>query len=183
MYPVVEPGTNLIIFAGILSITMKADIVLKVCRKCKAACCKLGGSDFTETEMKRVLKAGHPDFFVKIGNNHYELKTKKGSKSGICPYLTKDNACSIHKLRPLTCRCWPVYINYKDGEGEYILFVCPLTPLLSGKDIREMKKQAGMVREIIRTTLSDSKLPKSEIRLIEKRFGRFKRKNLRQTCN
>ena len=67
-------------------LSMDGDSALKVCQKCKASCCKLAGADFTKEEMQRVLKAGHPDHFVKLNENHYETKCK----NGICPYLNTE---------------------------------------------------------------------------------------------
>jgi len=80
---------------------------IDICKKCRASCCKLGGADFTLLEKNIVLKAGYPDFFVKINDNHYELKCT----GGICPYLTKENSCSIYNFRPLVCKSFPVYLN------------------------------------------------------------------------
>ncbi|MEM4182157.1 MAG: YkgJ family cysteine cluster protein [Candidatus Pacearchaeota archaeon] len=80
---------------------MKKDKVLEVCQKCNAACCKMGGPDFTKSEMQKVLKAEHQNFFIKINSNYYELKSKKG----VCPYLSKENSCLIHKEKPLMCKC------------------------------------------------------------------------------
>jgi len=155
---------------------MKTNTALEVCQKCKAACCKLGGGDFSKSEMQKVLKAGYPNFFSKINNNHYELKSKKG----VCPYLAKDNSCNIHKVRPLMCKCWPVYLKFKDNKKQFFLIKCPLTPIFSKQDIKLMKKQANRIpKDIITTSLSNSKLPKSDIELIEKRLKKFKRKLLK----
>lgn len=150
--------------------------ILKICQRCKAKCCKIGGPDFTKKEMKLILKAGFKDCFRKINKNHYELKSKKG----VCPYLAKDNSCSIHRLRPEMCKCWPVYIKYKGNKKEYFIAQCPLTPYLSKKEIEKMKKQASKInRKILETTFLDTKLPKSDLKLIEGRFNSFKFKRLR----
>lgn len=154
---------------------MDEDLALEICQKCKSACCKLGGPDFTKAEMTKVLKAGHKNYFVTISPNHFELKSKKG----ICPYLTKDNSCSIHDERPLMCKCWPVFLSYKDNDPKYFLIECPLTRALSKQDIQTMKKQASLIpKEIITTCFSGSKLTKSNLKLIEDRFNRFKHKPL-----
>ena len=60
---------------------MKADKFLETCQKCKAFCCKMGGPNFTESEMKRVLEAGYKNYFFEVRDKIYELKSKKG----ICP--------------------------------------------------------------------------------------------------
>lgn len=150
-------------------------MALEVCQKCKAVCCKMGGPEFTKTEMEKVLRAGYPDYFVKINEDHFELKGKKG----ICPYLAKGSSCSIHKQRPLMCKCWPVYVDYNDNKRQFILIECPLTLLLSKRDIETMKKQASLVpKELITTSFTSSKLPESDLKIIEKRFNRFKRRPL-----
>ncbi|MBU1008406.1 MAG: YkgJ family cysteine cluster protein [archaeon] len=154
---------------------MKAEMALKICQKCKAACCKMGGPDFSKSEMKKVLKAGHPNYFVELNPNHFELKGKKGR----CHYLTNSNSCRIHNERPLMCKCWPVYVNYKNNKKEFVLIECPLTSQLSKKDIQIMKYQASRIpKEIITNSFSSSKFPKSDIKIVEMRFNKFKQKPL-----
>ena len=154
---------------------MNAAKASAVCKKCRAYCCRLGGPDFTKEEMKRVLKAGHPDYFVKIGRNHHELRVNKG----ICPYLKKDNSCLIQKVKPPMCRSWPVDVEYEKNKKAFSLIKCPLTPLLSKQDIRTMKKQAGSTtKDIIKNSSTHSKLPESDIALITKRFYKLKMKPL-----
>ena len=155
---------------------MKTSEVLKVCQKCGAACCRMGGPDFTKFEMEKVLKAGYPNFFIEINSNHYEVKSKKG----ICPYLAEDNSCSIHEVRLPMCKSWPVYPHYKSGEKRYFLAECPLTPLLSKQDVQNMKEQASLIqKEIVLDSFTSSKLPKQDINLIKERFDKFKRRSLR----
>ncbi len=153
---------------------MKLENIKKVCQKCKASCCKMGGADFTKKEMKKVLNAGFKNCFSKIENNWYELK----SKNGKCPYLSKDYSCSIHKVRPLMCKCWPVYLEFKNNKKRYIIIQCPLTPHLSKKQILMMKKQASKLPkkfvECVKTNL-----PKKDFKLIMKRFNRYKKERLK----
>ena len=134
---------------------MKRDALINICQKCKATWGKLGGPCFTKREMQRVLVRGYADHFVEINAHHFELK----SKEGICPYLTKDYTCLIHKFRPIMCRCWPIYINRKK---ELFLVDCPLASFLSDKEIAIMKKQAS---RIPKKFLSDS-----DQKLIRKKF-------------
>ena len=149
---------------------MKA-ISVNICKKCKAACCKLGGADFTKKEKQRVLDAGYKDFFVRLNDNHYELT----SKNGRCPYLKQNNTCKIYEVRPLVCTTFPVYVNIdKKNNSKYEIIDCPLAKTLTQKEIKEKKKQVDMVKKIICTTFSSSKLPKKDLELIEKRFNRIK---------
>ena len=122
-----------------------------------------------------MLTAGRPDHFVKLNENHYETKCN----NGICPYLNlKDNSCSIHEVRPIVCRSFPVYVESKNGKTNLSLVDCPLSRYLSHREINVMAKQAVEVKEIITTTFSSSKLPEEDLKLIEKRFSRFKLKEL-----
>jgi Fe-S-cluster containining protein len=149
---------------------MDEAVALEICRKCQASCCKFGGADFTGGEMRRVLDAGYPNYFVKINENHYEMKSERGT----CPYLKSDYSCLIHDVRPLVCKSFPVYVVCKNNETEFCLIACPLSAVLSKNDIEVMKEQASQAEEIILTTFSDSKLPKRDLELIEKRFSKFK---------
>ncbi|MBI5077428.1 YkgJ family cysteine cluster protein [Candidatus Falkowbacteria bacterium] len=154
---------------------MKNDILLKICRQCKAACCRLGGSDVTKSEMNKILNNGQPNYFIKIGSNHYEMKSRKG----VCPYLTKDYSCSIHKVRPLMCRCWPVDAEIEDNKKCFYINICPITHLFSDADIIKLKKKLSKVPDAILTcSISNSILSKNDIKLIEERYEKFKTKSL-----
>ena len=151
---------------------MNADMALEVCKRCKAACCRLGGPWFTKADKDKVLKAGYPDFFVMCDKDFYELKSKKG----VCPYLGKDDSCSIQDAKPDMCTSWPVFSEYDGGKVSYTIAHCPLTPLLSGEDIKLMKIQAGRIpKHLIVYSLDKSKLSGQEIDLILRRFHKFKR--------
>jgi Fe-S-cluster containining protein len=152
------------------------DPFLKICQKCKAACCKMGGSDLTEREARRIMKASNPIFFRRIDKNHYEMK----SKGGVCPYLNKDHSCQIEDTKPLMCRSWPVDPDYKCKELVYEIIQCPLTRLLSPGQIKKMKKQAAKIQpHIINSSFSKSKLSKSDIDLIYARYQKFRRRSLK----
>jgi Fe-S-cluster containining protein len=148
---------------------MKLENIKQVCKKCKASCCKMGGPDFTKKEMEKVLKAGFKNCFSKIDKNRYELK----SKNGRCIYLLKNYLCSIHKVKPLMCRCWPVYRE----KGKYIIIKCPLTPYLSKRQRLEMKKQTSKLPKRFVDDIQTN-LPKKDFELVMKRFKRFKKEKL-----
>jgi Fe-S-cluster containining protein len=155
---------------------MKKDVVRDVCKKCGAACCKMGGTDFTRAEMERVLSRGFHDYFVKIGRNHYELVCRKG----ICPYLQKDNTCAINEIKPLACRSWPLYLSGASrGKTRYFMLKCPLATMLKSGEILTMKKQANHVRALIKTAFSASRIPPADMRLVRKRFNKFPKSYLR----
>jgi Fe-S-cluster containining protein len=136
----------------------------------------MGGPDFSKKEMQRVLRVGFKNYFVKISKNHYELNSKKG----ICPYLKKDNSCLIHKIKPLMCICWPVCVDLINGKKKLYLAYCPMTKLLSKKEISKCKKEARkMPNAMLEESFHISKLPKSDLRLIRKRFNKFKKIRIR----
>ena len=142
-----------------------------ICKKCRASCCKLGGTDFTLSEKTIVLDAGYPNFFVKIDDNHYELDCV----DGICPYLTKQNTCAIYEYRPLACKSFPVYVNVEDNKlsSRYKILPCPLSKFLSEDEIKEKQGQVDKIEDILKTTFSKSKLPKRDLNNIAKRFNKI----------
>lgn len=122
-------------------------------------------------ERKKILDAGYPDYFLKIDEDHYEMK----SKNGRCPYLNKDDSCSIHEVRPLPCRVFPVHPEFENNNKKYLLALCPLSKVLSKKIIKKMKIDSTKIENhITKNRFSGTNLPKSEINVITKRFNRFK---------
>jgi Fe-S-cluster containining protein len=121
--------------------------------------------------MEKVLDAGHPDFFIEINPDHFELR----SRDAVCPYLAEDYSCTIHEMRPPACRAWPVHACCEGGGREYLLMDCPIVDKLSDKELGEMMAQAGSIpEENIVNSFKLSRLSKEEIELIEKRFRMFK---------
>lgn len=116
---------------------MKLENIKNICVKCGAACCKWEGPWVTAKERAKILKAGFPDYFIEDGKGVYYLKTKRG----VCPYL-KNKLCSIQKVKPIDCRAWPVFPKIIKGKRKYFVGMCPLTPHLSFKDIKKLKKLA-----------------------------------------
>lgn len=121
--------------------------------------------------MEKVLDAGHPDFFIEINPDQFELR----SRDAVCPYLAEDFSCTIHELRPPACRAWPVHASCEEGGREYLLMDCPIVDRLSDEELGEMMAQAGSIpEENIVNSFKRSRLPKEDIELIEKRFRMFK---------
>ena len=168
---------------------MDQEKLLNICRKCKATCCKLGGTDFTKKEMQRIVNAGHKIKFKKINENHYEFKTNKKAE---CLYL-KNDACTIYNERPSACRCWPV--EYPDFEGKkkrFTLVYCPLTPYLSKEYIQQLKKIANKIPRKLgedEKGIKDKKyeemapcirrLPTKKRERVIKKYNKFKLKELK----
>jgi|SRR3989338_1749808 len=157
---------------------MNPDKILETCKACQATCCKMCGPDFSETEMKRVLAAGHPNFFNKINEHHHELKTK----DGLCPYLKEDHSCSIHELRPAMCRSWPIYPECSKDKKKYFQINCDLTPLLSEEEIEKLKKESESIpKELLVSSYNNSGLAEEEIKIGLKKFNKFKKKIIKNS--
>jgi Fe-S-cluster containining protein len=155
---------------------VKSNKFLKVCQKCKAACCRMGGPDFTEAEMKKVLKAGHKNYFFEVRDGIYELKSKKGR----CRYLKKDNSCEIQNVKPRLCQSWPVFPRIKNNKRKYLIIDCPITALLSNEQIAKCKIGASRIpKELLDVALDNSTLSKSNAKLIKTRFDKFKKQELK----
>lgn len=60
-----------------------------------------------------------------------------------------------------------------------ILNVFNITQLLTKNDIKIKKNQASRVKKLIVATFSKSKLPKSDLKIIDKRFNKFKKRDLK----
>jgi Fe-S-cluster containining protein len=126
--------------------------------------------------MKKVLKSGYKNYFFEVKDNIYELKSKRG----ICPYLTKNNSCKIHKIKPILCLCWPVFPNFRKKKKEYILIECPMTKILSKREIEKCRKEASKIsKKLLDVALDFSTISKSEAKLIQKRFNKFKKTEIK----
>jgi Fe-S-cluster containining protein len=156
---------------------MNKEKIYLICKKCKAKCCRMGGPDFTKKGMQKVLDAGFKDYFYKEREKFYGLKCKKG----ICPYLKKDYSCEIHNVLPNMCKCWPVYLEYKNGKKKFVLYNCPLTKYLNKEDIERMKKQVSKIpKEIISEPFSEGDMKlQPELKYALKIFKTFKKKEIK----
>lgn len=141
---------------------MKLENIKNVCVKCKAKCCYFGGPSLTKKEMDKILKAGFKGYFTPC-HEYFDVRTKKGK----CPYL-KNCLCSIHKLRPVSCKIWPVFAKIVRGKRKYLLYNCPLTPCLNKSDILKMRKLAGKIPDRFYKISWEGNMPPSILNKIEK---------------
>ena len=63
----------------------------------------------TEDDMKRCKQLSR--FAVKKDDCCFYIQT---DENGRCPFL-KDNKCTIHDKRPLSCRAYPFFLNKYNG--------------------------------------------------------------------
>jgi len=142
---------------------------LKICGECGAHCCKYGGTTATKEEVDKIVHAGFKNNFLKISDNAY---ITEWGEDGICPYLN-DKVCSIHKIRPLLCRCFPLF----KAENNNALFIqhCPLSGYLTKKEIEESKELLKIVpAELINASNEYNKRDKRFEEVLLKRFKRYK---------
>jgi Fe-S-cluster containining protein len=103
-----------------------------ICFECGGQCCKLGGIVATENEVKAIVKHGHPNHFERLSDDVYGTRW---GEDGICVYYENDE-CSIHSLRPLGCRLFPVV---QTMSGNIILVECSLATHLSEEELLQRK--------------------------------------------
>ncbi len=150
---------------------MNASEILKICKKCGAKCCNLGGSNITEKEREIIINAGHPDYTLMISENHYEFICENGR----CPYLKIDNTCAIQEVKPVSCQCFPVHPEFVDGKKEYFLAQCPLGKAISSEMIVELRNHATKCSDkIVKERFETSNISKEDLELIKKRLNDFK---------
>jgi Fe-S-cluster containining protein len=103
-----------------------------ICAACGGVCCKLGGVVATRNEVDAIIDRGYQNYFIEIADSVYG--TEWGD-DGVCPYF-RDNECSIHEVRPLGCRLFPVV---QTTSRDILLIECPLAPHLSREEIQNSK--------------------------------------------
>lgn len=154
---------------------VKSDQFLEVCRRCGSKCCKMGGPTLTKKERDTILKAGHKDKFFPVAKGYYEIRCKKG----LCAYLRKDDSCSIQRVKPLLCRCWPIFPEHVGRRRHFIMYQCPLAKILTKEQIDNCKREAKQVsKRFLSVALDYSTIPASEAKILERRFKRFKVRRL-----
>ena len=97
-----------------------------VCQCC-GACCRIkdGICRVSETEISRIaafLGKSEADFIAADTELAPDRKTLmlKSRPDGACAYLTDDNRCAIHAVKPDKCRTFPYEWTNADSDK-----VCP----------------------------------------------------------
>lgn len=81
-------------------------------------------------DLLRIADLGYDNFY-EFRNGFYKLRNIDGK----CFFLRLDKYCSIYPHRPLGCRVYPLI--YIEGEGVDLDSLCPISHLLSEKDLLE----------------------------------------------
>lgn len=84
-----------------------------VCLRC-GECCRKLYPEVTPEEISFLLSKLGPEIGIKIKEHlvdyspYQEEKTAPENKfiRPPCPFLTKDNLCSIHSFKPSSCQAW-----------------------------------------------------------------------------
>ncbi|EFQ56524.1 YkgJ family cysteine cluster protein [Streptococcus downei] len=113
------------------------------CRQC-ANCCKSLGPLFTEADIERISKAFRMKLSVFEGT--YLRTDEDGDKvfqSMPCPFLGKDNLCSIYEMRPKACREFPHTDRKKIYQINHLTIqntlICPAAYLF----VEKLKERLG----------------------------------------
>ena len=91
------------------------------CLRCADLCCRLGGPELLEDDVKRIEATGHSrKYFLEPEKMNqstltHAVGTLKTRKDGSCIFLTQNSEmeiiCSIYKFRPMLCKIYPFIIE------------------------------------------------------------------------
>lgn len=119
---------------------MKENWVLRIeeiCMKCGGHCCDGACPPISEDRYNYLINNGvSPDHFEFDG--YRRLKVKKNNEC----VLYHDGKCSIHAIKPETCRAGPFTFNVIDDKIEIFLkfeSICPIVRIL--KEVPEAYNQ------------------------------------------
>jgi Fe-S-cluster containining protein len=112
-------------------ITLNEDWFLRaeaICLRCGGHCCDNIHPPISQYCYERLTRAGiSPDSFEM--NGYRRLKTRS---NGECVF-SRDGKCTIHAIKPETCRAGPFTFDVKGGTIEIYLkkeYLCPIVTLL-----------------------------------------------------
>jgi Fe-S-cluster containining protein len=93
------------------------DAVGFVCRNC-GFCCKNNPPDINFKEQQKIEAQGHQNFLEnpKDPCNRNVARNKRGA----CVFLTKENTCKIHDVKPSICSLEPFIISDYDDKTNMI---------------------------------------------------------------
>ena len=104
------------------------------CKRCAALCCKLGGPELLEHDVKKIEATGYSrkDFLEPSKKTGFNLTRAVGAlktrEDGSCVFLTQNSNmecinCSIYEVRPVLCRIYPFTIERLDQNKMAIKFI------------------------------------------------------------
>jgi Fe-S-cluster containining protein len=107
----------------------------RICGKCKrrGLCCCIEPIYITKKEEKKICE--------KTGVNSFTENRLLKKNEKMCVFL-KNKLCTIHDIKPLDCRAYPIVFWSDAGHGRISYFLdldCPMAMNLSKKDIKEIQ--------------------------------------------
>jgi uncharacterized protein len=132
-----------------------------ICMRCGGHCCHDAHPPISEHCYERLLSEGIPrDFFEKDG--YRRMKTRP---DGTC-VCWKDGKCSIHTIKPETCRAGPFTFDVRGDVIEIFLkfeSICPIVRLLKETPEAYHQQYSVAVRNITHLVAN---LPDDELAVI-----------------
>jgi Fe-S-cluster containining protein len=93
------------------------------CKSC-GFCCKNNPPDTNLKEQGKIEAKGYKNF---LETDAAQAMTICRKKDGACIFLTEDNNCKIHDVKPSICRLEPFFIaDYDDKTNRIFLELNPL---------------------------------------------------------
>ena len=88
--------------------------------KCKGCgrCCKEQPADVTAKELESIEAKGFSDFLDE--NDLTEPRLIRSRKGGGCFFLTEENGCQVHDVKPAICQLVPFVVTDWDYERDLI---------------------------------------------------------------
>nr|VFJ58811.1 MAG: Fe-S-cluster containining protein [Candidatus Kentron sp. DK] len=126
-----------------------ATSLLRHCYPCGSECCRYSSPIISPDEKDRIVTSYRKDFFIEqstpTGNYFVIGRHADGSfreidpqvgKSSPCGYLDTDGSCTIHNIKPLDCRTYPLRAvpNTVMDRIEWRFHrACPATPCINAE--------------------------------------------------
>jgi Fe-S-cluster containining protein len=117
-----------------------------ICGKCErqGLCCCIEPIYVTKEEESRISKATGLKNFTK---NNLLVKSKKTVKNKKTCMFLKNKLCTIHNIKPLDCRAYPVVFWSDAGNGRVSHFLdldCPMALNLSKEEIKKIQNRVEL---------------------------------------
>jgi len=124
----------------------------EICFRCGGLCCTEAHPPISDACYGRLAQAGvSPDHFEKSGYRRLKVR-----ENGEC-ILSRDGKCTVHAIKPETCRSGPFTFDVRGDVIEIFLKepkICPMVTLL--REVPEAyRQQYERARENITLLVSD----------------------------
>ena len=122
--------------------------ILKPCEQC-GTCCKNKMIFLTPDEVSKIARYlnSDPHNFAEVYyDGIFPRIALKHKPDGSCIFLTEDNKCKIHEVKPFQCHTYPILFTplvekTAKSERDYYIFSCTTgkcVAKISKKDFREL---------------------------------------------